>query len=66
MTEKYIVLFQNIETWNDYKRTCIPSLTPVNNSQGGVIPGRLLYPLQRAPDESELSGAEPAACSQLE
>jgi starch-binding outer membrane protein, SusD/RagB family len=45
MTEKYIVLFQNIETWNDYKRTCIPALTPVNNSQGGVIPGRLLYPL---------------------
>lgn len=46
MTEKYIVLFQNIETWNDYKRTCIPQLTPVNNSAGGVIPGRLLYPLQ--------------------
>jgi starch-binding outer membrane protein, SusD/RagB family len=46
MTEKYIVLFQNIETWNDYKRTCIPHLTPVNNSAGGVIPGRLLYPLQ--------------------
>jgi len=46
MTEKYIVLFQNIETWNDYKRTCIPNLTPVNNTQGGVIPGRLLYPLQ--------------------
>jgi hypothetical protein len=46
MLEKYIVLFQNIETWNDYKRTCIPNLTPVNNSQGGVIPGRLLYPLQ--------------------
>jgi len=46
MTEKYIALLQNIETWNDYKRTCIPNLTPVNNSQGGVIPGRLLYPLQ--------------------
>jgi starch-binding outer membrane protein, SusD/RagB family len=46
MTEKYIVLFQNVETWNDYKRTCIPNLTPVNNTQGGVIPGRILYPLQ--------------------
>jgi hypothetical protein len=46
MLEKYIVLFQNVESWNDYKRTCIPNLTPVNNSQGGVIPGRLLYPLQ--------------------
>jgi len=46
MTEKYIVLFQNIETWNDYKRTCVPALTPVNDSRGGVIPGRLLYPVQ--------------------
>ncbi|MEO7102441.1 MAG: SusD/RagB family nutrient-binding outer membrane lipoprotein [Gemmatimonadaceae bacterium] len=47
MTEKYIVLFQNVETWNDYKRTCIPNLTPVNGGdQNGVIPGRLLYPLQ--------------------
>jgi starch-binding outer membrane protein, SusD/RagB family len=46
MTEKYIVLFQNIETWNDYKRTCIPNLKAVNNTQGGVIPGRILYALQ--------------------
>lgn len=45
MTEKYIVLFQNIETWNDYKRTCIPALTPVAGGVNGVIPGRLLYPV---------------------
>jgi len=45
MNEKYIVLFQNIETWNDYKRTCVPHLTPINDTRGGVIPGRLLYPL---------------------
>jgi starch-binding outer membrane protein, SusD/RagB family len=45
MNEKYIVLFQNVETWNDYKRTCFPALTPINDTRGGVIPGRLLYPL---------------------
>ena len=28
MTEKYIALFQNIETFNDFKRTCLPALTP--------------------------------------
>ncbi len=44
MNEKYIVLFQNIETWNDYKRTCFPQLTPIAGGVNGVIPGRLLYP----------------------
>lgn len=43
MTEKYIALFQQIESWNDYKRTCLPALVPANNAQ--AIPGRLLYPL---------------------
>ena len=43
MTEKYIALFQQIEPWNDYKRTCLPALTPANNAP--AIPGRLLYPL---------------------
>ncbi|HTE45749.1 MAG TPA: SusD/RagB family nutrient-binding outer membrane lipoprotein [Gemmatimonadaceae bacterium] len=42
MNEKYIVLFQNIEAWNDYKRTCLPKLTPGNGAV--AIPGRLLYP----------------------
>lgn len=41
MTEKYITLFQNLEAWNDYKRTCVPALTPANGAS--VIPGRLLY-----------------------
>jgi starch-binding outer membrane protein, SusD/RagB family len=62
MTEKYIVLFQNIESWNDYKRTCLPNLTPVNNSAGGVIPGRLLYPLQERQTNPNipLPGQQPA------
>jgi hypothetical protein len=42
MNEKYIVLFQNVESWNDYKRTCFPKLTPGNGAV--AIPGRLLYP----------------------
>jgi len=42
MTEKYIALFQNPEVWNDYKRTCIPALTPASGTR---IPARLTYPL---------------------
>jgi hypothetical protein len=41
MLEKYIVLFQNIEVWNDYKRTCIPTLARYQTAT--EIPGRLPY-----------------------
>jgi hypothetical protein len=41
VTEKYIALFQNPEVWNDYKRTCLPALTPAVGK--AVIPGRFLY-----------------------
>ena len=41
ITEKYIALFQEIEPWNDYKRTCLPAITP---AQPTGVPGRLLYP----------------------
>ena len=43
MTEKYIRLFQNPEVWSDYRRTCIPALTPASGSAS--IPARLGYPL---------------------
>jgi len=43
MTEKYIRLFQNPETWSDYRRTCLPALTPAPGSS--FIPARLVYPL---------------------
>jgi hypothetical protein len=43
MTEKYIALFENLEVWNDYKRTCIPVLTPAAGAS--AIPARLAYPL---------------------
>jgi hypothetical protein len=45
MNEKYIVMFQNVEAYNDYRRTCFPQLTGIN---GGKIPARLLYPLGEA------------------
>lgn len=41
LTEKYIALFQSLEVWNDYKRTCFPNLTPV--VAGQRVPARLFY-----------------------
>jgi len=41
LTEKYIALFQSIEVWNDYKRTCFPNLKPA--VAGEKIPVRLYY-----------------------
>jgi len=41
MTEKYIALFQSIEVWSDYKRTCIPTLVP--NGTAPEVLGRLPY-----------------------
>jgi hypothetical protein len=43
MTEKYIALFQNIEVWQDYKRTCLPVLTPVTDTDPFEVPGRIYY-----------------------
>jgi hypothetical protein len=41
MTEKYVVMFQNIEAWNDYKRECIPALVPAGGAAHVI--GRPLY-----------------------
>jgi starch-binding outer membrane protein, SusD/RagB family len=46
MSEKYIVNFQNIETWSDWRRTCWPNLPPV--VAGEIIPARLFYPASDA------------------
>ncbi len=44
MTEKYIALFQNVEVWSDYKRTCLPALVPVQTAIfNNQIPGRFFY-----------------------
>lgn len=42
--EKYIVLFQNMEVWNDYKRNCYPNITTAPGAPAGAkIPARLFY-----------------------
>jgi len=44
MEEKYIAMFQNIEVWNDYKRSCYPALAPVpTGAFANQVPGRLFY-----------------------
>jgi starch-binding outer membrane protein, SusD/RagB family len=47
MTEKYVAMFQNIEVWSDYKRTCRPALVPYTGPGSGAIagkiPGRFFY-----------------------
>jgi hypothetical protein len=46
MMEKYVVMFQNLEALMDYRRTCIPNLTPVtpNVLNLTAVPGELFYP----------------------
>jgi hypothetical protein len=41
MLEKYIAQFQNIDSWSDYKRTCIPLVKPYLATP--EVPGRLPY-----------------------
>ena len=41
MEAKYAAMFLNPEIWNDYKRTCLPTLT---GWRGEAIPARFLYP----------------------
>lgn len=45
MYEKWILLFQNPETWNDWKRTCKPHLVPVSSlpQWGNTVVSRVLY-----------------------
>ena len=60
MNEKYILMFQNVEAWNDYKRTCIPALKPARNKL--AVPGRFLYgttETQTNPDQPAVQN-EPA------
>ena len=49
--------FQNMEVWNDYKRTCIPALVPAGGS--GAIPGRLVYPLSERNANTSISNGGP-------
>jgi hypothetical protein len=69
MTEKWITMFQNIEVWSDWRRTCIPRLVPVPGKT--AVPARLVYPFaernvnKNVPDPSaqpSRNQANPAAC----
>jgi SusD/RagB-like outer membrane lipoprotein len=41
MLEKYIAMYQNIDVWSDFKRTCIPQLTPYGGAT--EVLGRMPY-----------------------
>lgn len=41
MTEKYVALFTQVETWTDWRRTGFPVLTPNNNAVVAGIPRSL-------------------------
>lgn len=44
MRQKYIALFGRIESYNEWRRTDIPTLTPANGAQIPTIPLRLIIP----------------------
>ena len=47
MIQKYFALFLNMETWNDYKRTCEPNVAAAVKTSGALatkpIPARVFY-----------------------
>lgn len=55
LTEKYIALFQTIEPFNDYKRTCFPNLA--SNVTGQIIPARLFYDVSEVQTNTSLKKA---------
>ena len=57
MNEKYILTFQNVEAWNDFKRTCIPALKPARNKL--AVPGRFLYGSTEMQTNANAPGAPP-------
>lgn len=63
MLEKYIAMYQNIDVWSDYKRTCIPSITPFGTAT--EVPGRLPYSVteRTANPNLPLPSAYPAGTS---
>jgi starch-binding outer membrane protein, SusD/RagB family len=58
MTQKYFANFLNMEVWNDYKRTCLPAITPYSNLQ---VPRRMFYPASERQNNRNIPepGADP-------
>lgn len=63
MTQKYIANFLNIETWMDYRRTCLPAVRSTETAggarEGQQYPSRLYY----ADNETQNNENIPAAAS---
>lgn len=60
MTQKYIALYTQFETFNDWRRTGIPALTAAkNNSTGGAFPRRFPYPLSERLNNAANYKADP-------
>jgi hypothetical protein len=59
MEEKYISLFMSIEVWNDWKRTCLPTLHPALGQPN--ILGRVFY----GSTEEQTNPNTPSAAAQL-
>lgn len=61
MTQKYIANFLNIETWMDYRRTCLPAVRSTETASGGragqQYPARIFY----ADDETQNNQNIPTA-----
>jgi Starch-binding associating with outer membrane len=67
MTQKYIALFTQCESWTDWRRTGIPALTPVPTAvrnvanPNGEIPRRLAYPIsERLFNAAKIPSANPS------
>lgn len=65
MEEKYVAQFLNIEAWNDWKRTCLPSLAPapaVGSTTPGTtaIAGRMPYGITEINANSHTPNVPPA------
>jgi hypothetical protein len=54
LTEKYIAEFQNIEAYNDYKRTCFPNITPT--VPGLIVPARFFYDTSERQTDTSIPG----------
>jgi len=59
MIQKYFALFLNMESWNDYKRTCEPNIAAGEKAGGSLatkpIPARVFYGESERQSNSNLS-----------
>ena len=56
MKQKFIGLLLEFETWNDYKRTCLPARTPAPGHP--AIPGRWFYSINERQSNSNVPPPE--------